>query len=71
MVELHGLEEKHRIALEEEVKEKLIHSDKDTVPELQAEALDEVKRILKNFGIDEPGIEKDFADTLSLEMKVF
>lgn len=71
LAELHGLEEKHVIALENEIMEKLIHSNKDTIPELQTEALEEVKRILKNFGIDELGIQKDFVEELNLEMKTF
>ncbi|MFA7309672.1 MAG: hypothetical protein WC050_02095 [Candidatus Paceibacterota bacterium] len=71
MVELHQLEEKHLIALQEAVQEKLIRSAAETIPELQAEALKEVKRILKNYKIEQPKIENDFAETLRLEMKVF
>lgn len=71
MVELHGLEEKHLIAMEESVQEKIIHSGAETIPELQAVALEEVDRVLKAFDIKNPGIAREFAETLRLEMKVF
>lgn len=71
MVVLHQLEEKHLIAMEESVQEVLIQSSAETIPELQAVALETVKTILNKFGIDETEIVKDFAATLGLEMKTF